>query len=347
MSVDLEAGESCAQFAEAGVTDESGTITFGQGNLALTAGGNIGTCVYRLAHGATPANARLRIVQIPGPPVIATLTAAQVRSLANNPQSPDEWTDDTSVLVTLQARDANNLAPEGLRMWLDVSNCFVSDRAFDLDANGEASFRVAGGNQGGQDCSLRPRYFNEVNNYITRAVNGRAARDGETAEQVAAREQLLVETRGFDAPELQSVAFGDDSSFVMTPGGSHTWQLTAQGLRFPNLLDSGDCEPAAQCTTAELVAMERAESGALQVRVVDGAPQVLRAKIPLSYTFQDGGGYEVRVTVEDTWLGAGRWVGLRLRHPGEDGATSNAVTFYAYPPTQWTGPGEGGSAAAS
>ena len=319
LSVVLEQGDqaTCAQFAEAGVTDESGTITFGQGNLALTAGGNIGTCVYRLAHGATPANARLRIVQIPGPPVIATLTAAQVRSLANNPQSPNEWTDDTSVVVTLQARDANNLAPEGLRMWLDVSNCFVSDRAFDLDANGEASFRVAGGNQDGQDCSLRPRYFNEVNNYIARAVNGRAARDGETAEQVAAREQLLVETHGYEAPDLQAVAFGDDSSFVMTQDGTHTWQLTAQGLRFPNLLDSGDCEPAAQCTTAELVAMERAESGALQVRLVNGAPQVLRANIPLHYTFQDGGDYEVRVTVEDTWLGAGRWVGLRLRHPGE------------------------------
>ena len=93
------------------------------------------------AHGATPANARLRIVQIPGPPVIATLTVAEVRSLANNAQSPNEWTDDTSVLVTLQARDANNLAPEGLRMWLDVSNCFVQTRAFELDANGEAGGR--------------------------------------------------------------------------------------------------------------------------------------------------------------------------------------------------------------
>ena len=55
LSVALEQGDqaTCAQFAEAGVTDESGTITFGQGNLALTAGGNVGTCVYRLAHGAT------------------------------------------------------------------------------------------------------------------------------------------------------------------------------------------------------------------------------------------------------------------------------------------------------
>ncbi len=345
LSVDLEAGESCAQFAEAGVTDESGTITFGQGNLALTAGGNVATCVYRLAHGATPANARLRIVQIPGPPVIATLTAAEVRSLANNAQSPNEWTDDTSVLVTLQARDANNLAPEGLRMWLNVSNCFVQTRAFEIDENGEASFRVAGGNQEEQDCSLRPRYFNEVDNYITRAANGRPAADGETAEQVAAREQLLLETRGFEAPELQNVAFGDDASFVMTQGGEHTWQLTAQGLRFPNLLNSGDCEPAELCTAAELVAMERTEGGAIQVRLVNGEPQVLRAGIPLHYTFRDGGEFDVQVTIRDRWLGAGRWLGIRLKHPGDDGAVSNAKLFYAHPPIQWTGAGEGGSGA--
>ena len=326
LSVVLEQGDqaTCAQFAEAGVTDESGTITFGQGNLALTAGGNIGTCVYRLAHGATPANARLRIVQIPGPPVIATLAAAQVRSLANNPQSPNEWTDDTSVVVTLQARDANNLAPEGLRMWLDVSNCFVSDRAFDLDPNGEASFRVAGGNQDGQDCSLRPRYFNEVNNYIARAVNGRAARDGETAEQVAAREQLLVETHGYEAPDLQSVAFGDDSSFVMTRGRYAHLAAHGAGLALPQSARQRRLRAGGAVHHRPVGGDGRAESGALQVRLVNDEPQVLRAGIPLRYTFQDGGDYEVRVTVEDTWLGAGRWVGLRLRHPGRDGATSNA-----------------------
>ena len=89
------------------------------------------------------------------PPATAVLTAAAVRVLANHPQSPNEWTDDTSVVVTLQALDAGRLAPEGLRMWLDVSNCYVSQRVFELDANGEASFRVAGGNQDGSDCSLR------------------------------------------------------------------------------------------------------------------------------------------------------------------------------------------------
>ena len=112
LSVDLEAGESCAQFAEAGVTDESGTITFGQGNLALTAGGNIGTCVYRLAHGATPANARLRIVQIPGPPVIATLTAAQVRALPNFAQRPNQW-NDCERGSDAQARTPTTWRPKG------------------------------------------------------------------------------------------------------------------------------------------------------------------------------------------------------------------------------------------
>ena len=194
LSVALEQGDqaTCAQFAEAGVTDESGTITFGQGNLALTAGGNVGTCVYRLAHGATPANARLRIVQIPGLPVIATLTAAEVRAVPNFGERPNEWTDETSVSVTLQARDANNLAPEGLQMWLEATNCHVSERAFDLDENGEAVFRVAGGptyldEQGNPvDCRLRARYFNDQEQgYITRAVNGRSALPGETDDQVA------------------------------------------------------------------------------------------------------------------------------------------------------------------
>jgi hypothetical protein len=228
-------------------------------------------------------------------------------------------------------------------MWLNVSNCFVQTRAFELDQNGEASFRVAGGSQEEQDCSLRPHYFGEVDNYITRAANGRPAVEGETAEQVAARERLLIQTSGFEAPNLQAVGFGSDTSFVMTVNGSHEWTITAAGLRYPNLLEGGACRPEAECTSAQIVAMERSENGALEVRVVDGAPQVLRANIPLSYTFGNGGNFTVRVTIRDTDLGAGRWLGLRLKHPGEDGAVSNAKSFYAHPPTQWTGAGEGGS----
>ena len=147
LSVALEQGDQaiCAQFAEAGVTDESGTITFGQGNLALTAGGNVGTCVYRLAHGATPANARLRIVQIPGLPVIATLTAAEVRACLTLQSAPTNGTTRRAWKSTLQARDANNLAPEGCRCGSRRRTVMSASAPVHLDENGEAVFRVAGG----------------------------------------------------------------------------------------------------------------------------------------------------------------------------------------------------------
>ncbi|MDE0883858.1 MAG: hypothetical protein OSB21_14800, partial [Myxococcota bacterium] len=327
---------------------------YGPGLLTLTAGGNIGTCIYRLAHGMTPASTRLRIVQVPGPPLTAVLTAelmeGAVRSLDNYSQSPNEWTDATSVAVTLQALDANNLAPEGLRMWLDISNCHVSQRAFELDADGRASFRVAGGGDEQADCSLRPRYFNELEQYETRAVNGRARRAGESIEEAAARSELLIETGGFAAPELISVGFGPSHSFVMeSPGTAHTWQINADRDRliYPNLLGNGDCTPAVACTQAELVAMQRNDDGVLEVRLDgNGTAQVLRDAIPLNYEFRDQGDPRIQVTLREGLMGAGRWLGLRLKHPGENGAVSNAQTFYAQPPTQWTGPGPGGAGGA-
>ena len=56
-------------------------------------------------------------------------------------------------------------ASKVFRMWLDVDNCWLDRRVVYLDANGEASFRAAGGPESGADCILSPRYFNELEAY--------------------------------------------------------------------------------------------------------------------------------------------------------------------------------------
>ncbi|MDE0883319.1 MAG: hypothetical protein OSB21_12055, partial [Myxococcota bacterium] len=164
---------NCATFDEPGQTDERGEITFGPGALTVTAGGAVTDCVYRFAHGNTAAVQRLRVRQVPGLPNRATLSvtlrdaendASAVR-LRNSMDPPDEWSDETSRELILQAWDANNLAPAGLRMWLEVDNCFVEQRSAELDDLGRATFRVAGGVDAQTPCGLSARYFNERNEY--------------------------------------------------------------------------------------------------------------------------------------------------------------------------------------
>ena len=101
-------------------------------------------------------------------------------------------------------------------------------------------------------------------------------RDGESAEQAAARPDLRMETGGFAASELISVAFG--APFSMSVGArARTWAIEAEGLQYPQDLGDGDCQPAERCTQAQVVAMQHNEQGALEVRLDgNGAPQVLR-----------------------------------------------------------------------
>ena len=111
----------------------------------MTAGGGIARCDYVFETGGGALRAQLRLQLLPGPPLRAELRAAVAdgdvvpAGLKNYAQRPAQWDDDTSVLVTLQAWDSNEMGPEGLRMWLDVDNCWLDRRVVYLDANGEAT----------------------------------------------------------------------------------------------------------------------------------------------------------------------------------------------------------------
>ena len=279
LSIDLESGDAqtCAVFEEAGVTDEQGRIRYGAGRLELRAGGAVGVCVYRLAHGMTPANTRLRIAQIAGLPRTAVLTAQEVRILANYEQRPNAWNDQVAMRVTLQALDENNLPPAGLRMWLDAINCHVSSAAMTLDQAGSASFWVAGGAAEGEDCRLRPRYLRERQDYQTRAVNGRPARDGETAEEVALRSELVLQTGGFAAANLDDFAFSGRQLVMTAPSATHDWAISARGLVYPLELVNGFCATFETCSYVHLMAMEFNRHDELVVRTGENDQPVIRA----------------------------------------------------------------------
>ena len=322
------AEEACATWAEPGTTDDAGEVRYGQGLLALTGGPRVVRCLYRIRHGATRATTLVRVVQVPGRPVQATLTPAAVRQLTNFGVRPTRWTDETSLEVTLGATDANNSPSGQTRMWLEVSNCWVSARDFVLSDEGERSFRVAGGANVDAPCRLSARYSDQLEQFVP--------------------PELEIQSAGYAAPVLHRIH--SDGSLVVNLEDSDRlvfsrsqfrgrWLVSAdqQTIRLTAPIVEGVC-PVESCSSLELVRMEQNQEGQL-VESLDADDQVMiaRSNIPVEVEFA-GNEVELYATMDQSWIGRGGWYGLRLRQPGENGARSAAWGFFVHPGFGFTQP---------
>ena len=72
---------------------------------------------------------------------------------------------------------------------------------------------------------------------------------------------------------------------------ARTWRLTTEGVRYPADLPDGPCEDLAECTVAEVVAVDEN----LEVRL-DPQEQALisAANLPLHFEFLEGETFECR-----------------------------------------------------
>ena len=151
---------------------------------------------------------------------------------------------------------------------------------------------------------------------------------------------LELESAGYGAPQLIGLA-NQPLSFLMSRNGSQSWRLVEEGVvGDPRLPDGAPCEEFSGCSSAQLV--ELGEANEQGVRPVI---RVLKDAIPLELHQDDGAGYFM-VRVPHLWMGAGRWLGLRLvanRVAGRELQVSSPVAFYAQPPFHWVGPGAGGT----
>ena len=145
---------------------------------------------------------------------------------------------------------------------------------------------------------------------------------------------LELASAGYGAPQLIGFANGD-SAFVMSNNGSQTWQLVErETVGNARLADGSPCDDFSRCSSAQVVELGEANDQGVRPVV-----RVVRDEIPLRLYQDDEDGY-FTVTVQHRWMGAGRWLGLRLvanRVPGEPLAVSDPVPFYAEPPYHWVG----------
>ena len=250
LAVSLQEGNPnlCASFDEPGTTDARGEVNYGPGFGTLRAGGGATDCTYLIAHGNTRAAQRLRVRQVAGRPQRAELRLTLLDGennlgdvgLRNSMDPPDEWNDNASSReVVLQAWDANQLAPVGLRMWLEVDNCHVNRRSAELDDQGVAVFRVAGGADSNANCVLRARYFNEIG-----------------GEQPYVVPSLEIGSNGFVAPTLTAVDFAGFYQWKIALSGltrRHEWGITGTGIRAPGLWVNGECPQEGACTFVQLL----------------------------------------------------------------------------------------------
>ncbi|MDE0883287.1 MAG: hypothetical protein OSB21_11875, partial [Myxococcota bacterium] len=337
----IEGSEAdCARWQAPGVTDEAGQVRYGAGQLTLTAGPRVTRCLYRISHGNSPASILMRIIQLPGKPLQAWLEPAQRRALANYGRRPSGWTDETSLAVTLRAVDSNQIPTEGFRMWLDVSNCWVSSRDFLLNDQGSATFRVAGGPDANAPCRLSPRYSDELDGF----------------QPPLQRPILVLESGGYLAPQLvriesdgttdpQDAENGHSERSVFSRGQARgRWLIVANAatLQLPEPVRNGLCDPT-QCTHLQLVQMRRSDHGDLTLDLDEnGSPYILQDEIPLDLSLNEGR-MTVYATISESWMGAARWLGLRLKQPGPEGAVSSAWGFFVHPGFGFSGPGHAGS----
>ncbi|MBM66830.1 MAG: hypothetical protein CMH55_11425, partial [Myxococcales bacterium] len=332
-----QAAIDCATWQDAGESDEAGEIHYGLGDAqrSLVAGSQTGRCLYRVQHGNTQASALVRVVQIAGLPADdddASLSriGGLEPPLGNRAQAPAEWSVETAAQIRLQANDANGNPAAGLRMWVEAQNCWVSGRVFTLDEEGQAEFFATAGTDSDGACRLTARYAGELEGYVPAS--------------------LELDSAGYSAPQLFALGPPNPSilrtasnatHFVMGRIGSQTWRLYERDtVGDARLADGSECEDLSRCSSAQIVELGEANEEGIRPVL-----RVLRDAIPLRLYQDDEDGY-FTVTVPHRWMGAGRWLGLRLvanREAGAELQVSDPVPFYAQPPYHWVGPGEGGT----
>ena len=162
-------------------------------------------------------------------------------------------------------------------MWVEVQNCWVSERVFTLDGNGEAELYA---HRDGPGSAVHP--------------------DGPLREPLG---RLWAQSSTFQVQVTMPQLFGlmeDPIGFIMARGEAQVWRLdeinTVGNARLPN----GEvCEDFSRCSSAQIV--ELGSTNEVGVRPV---VRVLSDGIPLRL-FQDGEDHYFEVEVPHTSMGAG------------------------------------------
>ncbi len=163
IAVSLIEGEpnQCGRIGlEGRVTNEAGEIVFGgdQG-VPLEAGMALGDCMWRFSAGVD-VQTILRVRQVAGAPFGGRPEMDQGTVLTALQQSPTDWNQGGNLTaeVRVQARDRFGNPKVGLSMWLNATNCWIEEPLQRLNAQGEGVWRVAGGRDHNQPCTLHMRY---------------------------------------------------------------------------------------------------------------------------------------------------------------------------------------------
>ncbi len=326
LSIELLEGAQgdCANWADSGVTDEAGEVRYGEGLLALTGGPRLERCLYRIRHGATPASIMVRVVQVAGRPLTASLErlGGLAPPLENQLEGPADYSPQNAAQLELVARDANNNPATGQAMYVVTNNCLVSARRVTLDERGSARLFATTGADPDASCRVVARYERSLPGYEAPA--------------------LELASAGFGAPVLDNIVYTLDSSYevMLSPNRTHKWRLYGRNMVVdPNLANNVPCADFSLCTSVQVV-----ELGAANEQGIRPVRRVLHEGLPIAYDTQVAGGTFV-VSVPHAAMGAGGWLGLRLvanRALGEPLRIGSAVPFYAQPPGSFVGVGPGG-----
>ncbi len=331
--------EGCGQIGPDNmVTDDGGQVILGGDHGVVLAAGHAVTlggddhCEFNLQHGAVIQP--LRIIQTPGPPVGGSLEAVvddgPEQFLAHQ-SPPAEFSAQNSQAIRLSVNDALGNPKVGLRVWLNVTNCWTDERIQLLDAQGQATWRVAGGRNHARPCVIQPAI----------------------AEPWPQAPTLNLELDGYPLPELNGlrIATAADNGPGFTLHNTTFFRLedAAASTRFhldladgyapirPADLDGlpGECfradqaegggDPYQGCTKAELWTVDiNAEGDLNRSKVRD---------LPIDAVAQDGG-WIYFTEVDHADLGDGRELEIRLVEP--NGEVGDPVQIYAHPPHRWT-----------
>lgn len=349
------------------VTDAAGEIQFGGvDGVLLEAGTGLGDCLWRLSAG-NDVFENLRVHQVAGDPhggqPSLILAEGEVGELISLQSSPRDWGEGLPAIATVrvQAQDRFGNPVEGLRMWLDATNCWIEQRVQVLGpdgdlglGHGEGFWRVAGGRDHQSPCVITMNYEGEWQQAVPLTIPivglpspqidwiDRPSYGGNTCDDRGSgcneREQCLGRYCYERGPHyfMKDDPFGEqelvlriDPALVIRPP-----ELAAQvsGTCYEEP-DDEHGDPYARCSHVEFMEAEAFE-------VQEGNQPVTRyryelvTRLPIKWRTR-GNRAEFFITLSNEYVGAGRVKGLRIRQP--DGHTTGPIEqIYARPPVTWT-----------
>ncbi len=335
---------------EGRVTDDAGEVIFGgEGGVALEAGPTVTECIWQFSAGIE-VQARLRLRQVAGAPFGGRPEVDEGTSLTALQQAPSDWHQEgitAGVQVRAQDRFGNPLA--GLRMWLNATNCWIQQPLQRLDEHGRGTWRVAGGRDHNQPCTLHMRY---------------AAGDWQGAQP------LVIPIRGLPVPTIQWLDrfLGETAASHQCSYMLHGSSFSANGcyiasahwpmqqdpehrehmvLRVDDELvirpddlaaqQNAACyepdrqDPYERCSRVQVLDVEEGQNGQRVYTPIGTTPIRWRVVRP---DWNNNNALEFHVSLSQQLVGAGHHKALRIVQP--DGQTVGPpIDFFAHPPIRW------------